>query len=125
MNAQMAYLIGMVLGNGEIQRTSSETTITIDIPYKKLIDDSGLEVSVYVRSSLIDIRGIIEPLIGRDLVITQTKNSTKISFTKSNEEYVMREIIRFIGGGVHHKSMVMDTELFDISYDEKKNYFVE
>ncbi|HAT4272202.1 hypothetical protein CYK73_12685 [Clostridium perfringens] len=120
MNAQMAYLIGMVLGNGEIQRTSSETTITIDIPYKKLIDDSGLEVSVYVRSSLIDIRGIIEPLIGRDLVITQTKNSTKISFTKSNEEYVMREIIRFIGGGVHHKSMVMDTELFDISHDEKK-----
>lgn len=36
MNNQMAYLIGMILGNGEIQRTNTSTTITIDIPYKKL-----------------------------------------------------------------------------------------
>ena len=39
MNAQMAYLLGMVLGNGEIQRNATETTITIEIPHKNLQDD--------------------------------------------------------------------------------------
>ena len=36
MNTEMAYLVGMILGNGEIQRGNRETTITIDIPYKNL-----------------------------------------------------------------------------------------
>lgn len=120
MNAQMAYLIGMVLGNGEIQRTPNETTITIDIPYKNLRDDSGLEVSVYVKSSLIDIRNIVEPLIGRELVITENRYSTMLSFTKQNEDYTMRELLRFIGSGVHHRTMTMSDELFDITNDEKK-----
>ncbi len=31
MNNQMAYLIGMILGNGEIQRNKRDTTITIEI----------------------------------------------------------------------------------------------
>lgn len=39
MNVEMAYLIGMILGNGEIQRGKKETTITIDIPYKNLRTD--------------------------------------------------------------------------------------
>lgn len=119
MNAQMAYLIGMVLGNGEIQRTNRETTITIDIPYKNLKDDSGLEVSVYVGSSLVDIRGIIEPLIGRELIVTEDRHSTKLSFTKNNEDYAIREIMRYVGSGVHHRNMTMSDELFLISNDEK------
>lgn len=52
MNAQMAYLIGMILGNGEVQRGNEETTVTIDIPHKNLLDDEGREVTVYVRASL-------------------------------------------------------------------------
>ena len=120
MNSQMAYLIGMVLGNGEIQRNNSTTTITIDIPYKKLADDDGREVSVYVSASLIDIRSVIERLVGRELIVTQTEHSTKLSFTKDNEDYTMREPLRFIGNGVHHKTMTMNSELFNISTDEKK-----
>lgn len=120
MNAQMAYLVGMVLGNGEVQRTTRETTITIDIPYKNLKDDSGLEVSVYVAASLVDIRGIVEPLVGRELVVTENKNSTKLSFTKNNEDYTIREILRFIGSGTHHRDMTMSEDLFLISTDEKR-----
>lgn len=120
MNSQMAYLIGMILGNGEIQRNNSSTTVTIDIPYKKLEDDDGLDVSIYVSASLIDIRSVIERLVGRELVVTQTEHSTKLSFTKDNEDYTMRELLRFIGNGVHHKTMTMNTELFNISVDEKK-----
>lgn len=120
MNAQMAYLVGMVLGNGEIQRTPNATTVTIDIPYKNLKDDSGLEVSVYVQASIIDIRAIIEPLVGRELMITENRNSTKLSFVKHNEDYTIRELLRFIGNGVHHRTMTMSEELFDITVDEKR-----
>lgn len=119
MNTQMAYLIGMVLGNGEIQRGVNATTVIIDIPYKKLVDDEGKDVSIYVKASIVDIRTVIEPLIGGDLIVSQTRASTKMSFTKRNEDYTMREIVRFIGGGVNHKSMIMNDELFDIRRDEK------
>lgn len=120
MNNQMAYLVGMILGNGEVQRDTNNTTITIEIPHKNLRDDEGLEVSVYVKSSLADIRGVIEPLLGHSLPITQTKTSTRISFTKPNEDYAIREILRFIGNGVHHSTMTMNDELFNMTTDEKK-----
>lgn len=120
MNNQMAYLIGMILGNGEIQRNQRDTTITIEIPHKNLRDDEGLEVSIYVKSSLADIRNVIEPLIGHSISMTQTKRSTKLSFTKPNEDYTMREILRFIGNGVHHSTMTMNDDLFNITTDEKK-----
>lgn len=120
MNAQMAYLIGMILGNGEIQRGARETTVTIDIPHKNLLDDEGREITIYVRASLTDIRGVIEPLLGNTLAITQNNRSTKISFTKPNQDYAMREILRFIGNGVRHSSMSMNEELFSIPASDKK-----
>ena len=33
----MAYLLGMILGNGEIQQGANETVVTIDIPHKNLL----------------------------------------------------------------------------------------
>ena len=36
MNIEMAYLLGMICGNGEIQRTAINTIVSIDIPHKKL-----------------------------------------------------------------------------------------
>lgn len=120
MNLQMAYLIGMILGNGEVQRNTETTTITIELPHKNLLDDEGREVMVYVKSSLADIRTIIEPLIGNSLPITQNGRATNISFTKRNEDYTMREIMRFIGNGVHHSTMKMNEELFDMTSEEKK-----
>lgn len=120
MNTQMAYLIGMILGNGEVQRKNDCTTITVELPHKNLIDDEGREVSVYVKSSLTDIRSIIEPLIGFSLSISQTKRATQFSFTKPNEDYTMREILRFIGNGVHHSTMSMNDELFLMTTDERK-----
>lgn len=120
MNCQMAYLIGMVLGNGEVQRDTHNTTVTIEIPHKNLRNDEGLEVSIYVKSSLADIRAVIEPLLGHSLPISQTKRATQISFTKPNQDYTIRELMRFIGHGIHHSTMTMSDELFEITSDEKK-----
>lgn len=120
MNTEMAYLLGMILGNGEIQRDNTETRITIDIPHKNLYTDDLKDVRVYVKASTVDIRSIVEPLIGHNLTVTQNKRSTIMSFVKSNDEYITREIFRFIGGGRHHSTMRMNPELFSITVDEKK-----
>ncbi|MDO5332071.1 MAG: hypothetical protein Q4E99_05265, partial [Bacillota bacterium] len=121
MNIEMAYLVGMILGNGEVQRGSTETKITIDVPHKNLYTDDFKDVTVYVKASMVDIRSIIEPLIGHNLVITQSKTSTKMTFTKSNDEYITREILRLIGNGTHHSTMRMNTELYNITTEEKKS----
>ncbi|CCZ22233.1 putative uncharacterized protein [Acetobacter sp. CAG:977] len=120
MNAQMAYLLGMILGNGEVQQNHDSTTVTLDIPHKNLLDDEGRDVTVYVKASLTDIRDVIEPLLGHALSITQTPHSTKLSFRKNNQDYAIREILRFISNGVHHSTMKMNNDLFLISTDEKK-----
>ena len=51
------------------------------------------DTSVYVKASLFDIQSILEPLIGQHLIQSETKHSTKITFSKPNNEYVMREIL--------------------------------
>ena len=99
MNTEMAYLLGMILGNGEIQRDNNETRITIDIPHKNLYTDDLKDVKVYVKASTVDIRSIVEPLIGYNLTVTQNAHSTIMTFTKPNDEYITREILRFIGSG--------------------------
>ena len=121
MNNEMAYLIGMVLGNGEIQRGASSTTVTIDIPYKNLYTDDNKDVAVYVKASVVDIRTIVEPLVGNALVASEMSHSTKVSFTKPNTDYVIREILRLVGAGRHHSKMRMSSEMFGMSADEKKS----
>lgn len=58
MNIEMAYLLGMICGNGKIQRNDSETKISIFIP-----------------------------LLSPDVLITQSQKNTTMSFTKSNQDY--------------------------------------
>ena len=120
MNVEMAYLLGMILGNGEIQQDSTQTKVTIDIPHKNLYTDDMKDTSIYVKASLFDIQTILEPLLGQHLSQSETKHSTKITFTKPNNEYVLREILRFVGSGTHHSTMKMNEELFSITTDEKK-----
>lgn len=121
MNIEMAYLVGLILGNGELQQGVETTNITIDFPYKNLRTDDQKEVSVYVKASLLDIKGILDPLIGTNMTVTQSPRSTKISFKIPNHEYVTREILRFVGQGAHHSTMRMNPDLFNITTEEKKS----
>lgn len=52
MNNEMAYLLGMVTGNGEIQRGVNETTVVIEIPHKKLETEFQKDVAIYVKAVL-------------------------------------------------------------------------
>ena len=120
MNVEMAYLIGMILGNGEIRRDAGKTRVTIDIPHKNMLTDDGKDAAVYVKASLIDIEDIVRPLVGVQINHVQGKRSTQISFEKNNDEYVMREIVRLLGSGTKHNTMCFADELFDMTQDQKK-----
>lgn len=122
MNIEMAYLLGMILGNGNIQREGNYSRITIDIPHKNVLTDDGLEAGVYVQASLVDIKSIIRPLIGAELEYFPEKRSTKISFVKDNNDYMMREIFRMLGLGIRHQTMEFSNEIFDMTQDEKKSF---
>lgn len=118
----MAYLLGLISGNGEIRRGAHETTVSIDIPHKKLHTEDYNDVQVYVKASIADIRGILEPLIGAGLNFTQQKGHSIISFTKSNEDYLMREILRFVGNASSHENIRLNQDVFRFTRDQKISF---
>ena len=122
MNREMSYLLGMICGNGEIKRSALETTISIEIPHKKLATENNNDVRIYVRASITDIRTVLEPLIGTGLNFTQQDNYSIISFTKRNDEYMMREILRYTGNTVSHENIRIDEEVFAFTRDEKISF---
>ena len=121
MNNEMAYLLGMITGNGEIQRGSTTTTISIDVPHKKLETEFQKNVGIYVKASITDIRQILEPLLGTALKFIQNPNISILSFTKPNEDYLMREIMRYVGSA-SSDTIRISPEVFDFTMDERKQF---
>lgn len=122
MNAEMAYLLGIIMGNGKILRNSIETTISIDIPHKKLETEEFHDVRIYVKASLSDIRNVLEPLIGSSLKSIQNEHSTIISFSKPNSDYLIREILRYIGSATTHDNMRVHPDVLTFTLDERKQF---
>ena len=122
MNNEMAYLLGMVTGNGEVQRGISETTIVVEIPHKKMETEFQKDVRIYVKASITDIRSVVEPLLGTSLHFTQNQKVSILSFRKSNEEYLMRELLRYIGGATSSDNARIDPEVFNFTLDERKQF---
>lgn len=122
MNVEMAYLLGMITGNGEIQRGATETTISIDIPHKKLKTEFQNDVGIYVRASITDIRTVLEPLLGTSLTFSQSANYSILSFRKTNEDYLMREVLRYIGGATSSDNVMISPEIFKFTFDERKQF---
>lgn len=122
MNAQMAYLLGMITGNGEIQRGNTETTFSIEIPHKKLLTEANDDVTVWVAASMMNIQQSLQGLLGTSLNFTQDNKCSYVSFTKSNEDYLVRELVRYVGAATSSHNVRISPEVFDFSYDERKEF---
>ena len=118
MNTEMAYLLGMITGNGEIQRGMTATTISIDVPHKKLETEFQKDVGIYVKASITDIRQILEPLLGTALKFVQNPNISILSFTKQNEDYLMRDV----GYATSADNIRISPEVFNFTTDERKQF---
>ena len=122
-NAELAYLLGMISGKGTIIRHENDVDIIIEIPHKYLIIE-GMDAPLSVKASLDDIRNNIEPLISTRLNSTQTRNKTVIKFTKSNQEFLIREINRHFGRLTTCKDFRIPNEIFDSPQDIKREFMV-
>lgn len=118
----MAYLLGMITGNGEIQHGKTSVTISIDIPHKKLETEFQKDVGIYVKASITDIRQILEPLLGTALRFIQNPNISILSFTKPKEDYLIREILRYIGYATSTDNIRISSEVFAFTTDERKQF---
>lgn len=97
-------------------------TIVVEIPHKKLETEFQKDVGIYVKASVTDIREILEPLLGTGLTFTQNANVSYVSFRKSNEDYLMREILRYIGAATSHDNVRISPEVYDFTLDERKQF---
>jgi len=122
MNIEMSYLLGMITGNGTIQRGATETTILIDIPHKKLETEFQKDVGIYVKASITDIRSILEPLLGTNIKFIQNPKVSVISFKKNNEDYLMREIMRYLKNATSSENIRISPEVFEFTTDERKQF---
>lgn len=122
MNTEMAYLLGMVCGNGEVKRGAVNTTISIEIPHKKMRTEENNDVRVYVKASITDIRAILEPLIGADLQCVQQDNVSIMSFAKPNGDFLIRTILQYIGNAASHENVRIDRAVFSFSKDERISF---
>lgn len=118
----MAYLLGMIYGNGEINNSFGVPRISIEIPHKKIQTEDFHDVAIYVKASITDIRNILEPLIGTGLDFIQGEHNTILSFSKKQEDFLMREILRYIGTAVKHDDMRIHTDVFSFVTDQKKMF---
>ena len=124
MNVQMAYLLGMIIGNGEIRRDTINTTISISIPHKIQYTFDNKNIPIYVKASITDIRNILEPVIGSQLQQVQDKNETTLYFTKPNSDYLITEIIKFCGNERKCSTMRIDNYFFTSASDDEIKYFL-
>ena len=82
MNVEMSYLIGMVLGNGEIQRNQTETTVTIDVPYKNLYTDDLKDVAILENALAFGEIGLAGEIRGVSQAQARISESARLGFTK-------------------------------------------
>jgi len=122
MNSEMAYLLGMISGNGEIRRGNTETIFSIEIPHKKLKTEECNDIQLFVKASITDIRNNIEPLIGSGISFIQNKSVTILSFRKPNTDYLTREINRYIGLATSHNDIILHDSIFIFAKDEKRQF---
>ncbi|MCL1858859.1 MAG: hypothetical protein FWF92_06460 [Oscillospiraceae bacterium] len=122
MNSEMAYLLGMICGNGEIKRGVSETIFSIEIPHKKLATEEHHDIKLYVKASIADIKNITEPLVGAGMTFIQNKSATVLSFSKPNSDYLTREILQYIGMATSHNNVKLHEKIFNFTKDEKRQF---
>ena len=112
LNPDIAYLLGMIVGKGQIIRGNRNTEIIIDIPHKNLVIE-GENTQQSVKSSLLDIVGRLKSLVGADMVWdTSKQNVAHISFSKPNGDYLIRTINTYLKNNMSWRDFRIPKEIF-------------
>ena len=122
LNPDIAYLLGMIVGKGQIVRGNKETEIIIAIPHKNLVIE-GENTQQSVKSSLLDIVGRLKPLVGTNMDWDTSKpNVAHITFSKPNGDYLIRTINTYLQNKISWRDFRIPPEIFSDSNDTKKEF---
>lgn len=122
LNADIAHLLGMIVGKGEIKCGLKYTEIIINIPHKNLsIENENTQQSV--KASLLDIINRLQSLIGADLK-TDTSNDkiATLFFSKDNGDFLIRSINSYVRNNISWRTSRIPKEIFESSTDIKKEF---
>jgi hypothetical protein len=121
MNEAIAYLIGMVLGNGEIHLSDTQAVVSIELPHKNLkADITSMSTTTYVSASLLDIQRILTPILAVPITTTHTNTKHIMSFRLPATHPLITELRHSVQYGMHHRDMRMHPDLFKCTKDEKR-----
>lgn len=124
LNPDIAYLLGMIVGKGEVVRGNFETKIIISIPHKNLTIE-GRNIQLSVKASLLDVVGRLKPLIGVDLVPDASNaNVAILYFSKINEDYLIRTLNSYLKGQVSWRQSRVPTEIMKSTNEDIKKEFL-
>lgn len=118
MNIHFAYLLGLIIGNGKIQRGNTETTVAIEFPHKNFRVDNT-DIMLHMQASLNEIRNFLEPTLSSSIRTAQRNSVTTMSFTKPNQDYLITEINRYLRNYSSHENMRIPRDVFDESRETR------
>jgi hypothetical protein len=122
LNPDIAYLLGMIVGKGQIIRGNRNTEIVIDIPHKNLVIE-GENTQQSIKSSLLDIVGRLKPLVGANMEWdTSRQNIAHISFSKPNGDYLIRTINTYLKNHVSWRDFRIPDEIISSTTDVKLEF---
>lgn len=121
VDADTAYLLGMIVGKGNLIRENEFTKAVIEIPHKNFIIE-GMEAKLSVEASINRIKERIEPLLEVRITTTSQKSRTIINFSKDNQTFVMRQIRKYVGDRYSCKDFRIPKEIFELSSDLKREF---
>lgn len=124
LNPDIAYLLGMIAGKGEIKRGDTYTQIIISIPHKNL-EIEGQNTQQSVRASLLDITQRLHPLIGADLQVeTVNPQNAIFHFAKSNGDFLTRTINAYFKNSTSWRDLRIPDEIFKTNNQDLKKEFM-
>lgn len=122
LNPDIAYLLGMIVGKGEIKRDKKYTEVIINIPHKNLgIENEDTQQSI--KASLLDIIRRLKPLVGADLE-NDTSNPyvATLYFSKNNGDFLIRTLNAYLKYHNTWRTFRIPAEIFESSADVKKEF---
>ncbi|ODS37898.1 MAG: hypothetical protein A7315_13095 [Candidatus Altiarchaeales archaeon WOR_SM1_79] len=122
LNPDISYLLGMIVGKGQIIRGNKETELIIDLPHKNLVIE-GENTQQSIKASLLDMVWRLKSLIGADMNWDTTKpNVAHITFSKPNGDYLIRTINNYLKNETTWRDFRIPKEIFNASTDIKKEF---
>ncbi|MHA1267887.1 MAG: hypothetical protein ACTSRS_21845 [Candidatus Helarchaeota archaeon] len=122
LNPDIAYLLGMIAGKGQVIRNKRESEIIIDIPHKNLVIE-GENTQQSIKASSLDIILRLKPLLGVDIECdTSSSNVAHISFSKSNGDYLIRTINSYLKNHTSWRDFRIPEDIYSAATDIKAEF---